>query len=145
MLFFLSSMVFWNSPWSPPSHTQLVNGYAATPISSTNTGVVADVTIMLSPFELSHFGTNCRLRWSTHPQWNPSRHSWTPTGSPCPPKYPYYPSPPTTHPSAYIDPRNKLTPKWPFPHTPTTPLGRVYFLFLVTRPTKLIWFDLKLT
>ncbi len=98
LLFFLSPAVFLNSPWSPPSHTQPVNGYAATPISSTNTDVVPDVANTLSPFGLSHLETNCWLRWSVHPQRNPSRHSWAPTGSPCSPKYPYNPSPPTTHP-----------------------------------------------
>ncbi len=81
----------------PPSHIQPSKGYATTPASSTSRDVVRAIADSPSPFGLSHFGTTCRLRQPTHPWWNPSRHSWMPTGSPCSPKYPSNPPPPTTH------------------------------------------------
>ncbi len=59
---------------------------------------------------LSHFGTNCRLRQSTHSRWNLSRHSWMPTGSPCSLKYPSNPPPLTTHSLSTHPPTQKLTP-----------------------------------
>ncbi len=43
-------MVFWNSPWKPPSSIQPAKGYAATLISSTNRDVAATVAIRAIPF-----------------------------------------------------------------------------------------------
>ncbi len=62
------------------------------------------------------------------PFWNkltlPSRHSWTPIGSPCS-QYSYNPPPPTTHSLCTHWPTwKKLTSKWPFPQRHTTTPSR---------------------
>ncbi len=117
-----SPKVFWNSPWSPPSYIQTANYYAATPISSTNREVVPAIANTLSPFGLSQFGKNCRLRkqriFGAILQDTPGRQLAAPV--------PWGTH--TTHllpqpiPSAHIDPRKKnhtqmtlLT----YPHHPT--------------------------
>ncbi len=46
-------MVFWTSPWSPPSHIQPAKDYAATPFSSANRDFVPAAANTLSPFKLS--------------------------------------------------------------------------------------------
>ncbi len=55
-------MVSWNSSWHPPSSIQPAKGYAATHSSSINSDAVCAVANSPSPFGLSHFGRNCRLR-----------------------------------------------------------------------------------